>query len=812
MANLDERLHDDMQRAVDPAPDEDALFGDLSRRRDRRRLTRRIGTGALAIAVVVASIGGFLILTHVFRERTGPADTTMERNGAIIYSSTYGPDGSGDLHLWIADPDGSNATQLTTGSGVDVEAAVSPDGRRVAFIRLDQVGRFGKWSLWTTTLAGDERQLTDPINQGTQGLGYPQGLSFSPDGSRIAIDTGVFGPYGIWTVAVDGSDPQLVGATDEIPVSGASWSPDGRSIVYAGSPTASGFEGPWDLYVVDVDAAADDIGRPITSTVGEDELDPSWSPDGRTIAFQQTLQVQGQPGTGIGTVASDGSSSMTLAETQGCCLQEPTWAPDGTSLLFVSSDKVASLVQRIAPDGTGRTTVLRGANGPAWQPRPTGEPGVPSPTASATARPVADDCMQSSVKAPFEGDAEPDGTVRIHCDAAGDWRMDIEWGQGATGSWPLTDICAGPCLPYATPDVNGDGRAELLLWSRDDDHPLGYVVLFDMNPSEISGVPVSVRDADGAPMEQKFAVGVDDRQQRWIGCQAGAFSWNSVTERADGRWDEQVSLFDFASGRTSADPGLRLQDVTHRTVDRPDAIQSQVCGAPILLGGAGVSTANVPAEHLGGVPFPACDVSLTALRFGSDAIGAAVVFSKATGDTCQGPGSDWYLGVSEDLGGDALEAFAPIVGCAPRCWAYSAFETFDTDGAWDVAVGIRPSNFTIRLYDVGTGPGDWHIRAVMTVCAMGDCSPFEYRVAGSESGEGSGLSCHVEGGKPTGLVLWSRGAGGASWDSAQLVFEGGTVRETGERHGSGYPPANFEMDSLESCSGAITSDPPYPGS
>jgi len=379
--NLEDRLREDLHRAVRAEPDTEALFSELSRRRARRLVTRRMGTAALALAVIVASIGGFVALKHVFRDQAGPAGLS-ERNGSIVYTSTYGSHGPGDQHLWITDPDGSNAKQLTTGSGADIEAAISPDGQTVAFIRSQPGGRFRRWSLWTTTLTGDTRRLTHPINQSGVGQGYPHALSFSPDGSRIALDTGVFGPFGIWTVRTDGSDPRLIGGTDKMLINGVSWAPDGRSIVYSGSATKLGRRGTWDLYVVGVGAPAGDIGQRLTDTPGVDEYDPSWSPDGTKITYEESSFGS----TGIGVMARNGAGATILATIAGCCLQEPTWAPDGDSLLFVDANKVQSLVQRISLDGSGRDTLFDGAEGPAWQPRPQDGPALPSPTASPSTK------------------------------------------------------------------------------------------------------------------------------------------------------------------------------------------------------------------------------------------------------------------------------------------------------------------------------------------------------------------------------------------------------------------------------------------
>ncbi len=189
MPSLDDRLRSRFNRIVNGNAGDD-LFEQLARRRGRRRVARRAGVAGLAVLVILVSVGGFLALSRAFQRRSDRPAEPPGNEGAIVYSSTYGSGGAGDGHLWISDAAGGNASRLTHGPGVDVNATLSADGRTVAFIRLDQTGRFGKWSLWTTTLSGSELQLTHPLNQATDGAAYPRSLSFSPDGSRIALDTG----------------------------------------------------------------------------------------------------------------------------------------------------------------------------------------------------------------------------------------------------------------------------------------------------------------------------------------------------------------------------------------------------------------------------------------------------------------------------------------------------------------------------------------------------------------------------------------------------------------------------------------------
>jgi WD40 repeat protein len=97
----------------------------------------------------------------------------------------------------------------------------------------------------------------------------------------------------------------------------------------------------------------------------ESDVDPAWSPDGRTIAYARSLNgdvAEGPlaPATII-LVAPDGSGARRL--TQG---RSPSWSPDGKRLAFA----LGGSVYEIRADGRGRKRILRGLRNPVvrWSP------------------------------------------------------------------------------------------------------------------------------------------------------------------------------------------------------------------------------------------------------------------------------------------------------------------------------------------------------------------------------------------------------------------------------------------------------------
>src|SRR4051794_4582059 len=95
--------------------------------------------------------------------------------------------------------------------------------------------------------------------------------AYSPDGKKIAFVSLQDGNQEIYVMDADGGN-QVRRTTNPLPDTDPSWSPDGTKIVYsslqAGNP---------DIYVMN----ADGTGTPqrLTEDAGAD-TDPAWSPDG----------------------------------------------------------------------------------------------------------------------------------------------------------------------------------------------------------------------------------------------------------------------------------------------------------------------------------------------------------------------------------------------------------------------------------------------------------------------------------------------------------------------------------------------------
>jgi dipeptidyl aminopeptidase/acylaminoacyl peptidase len=126
-----------------------------------------------------------------------------------------------------------------------------------------------------------------------------------------------------------------------------SWSPDGRRLAYV----APGKEGSGDVFVADANGTHTGW---ITRTGDVDETSPDWSPDGRQLVFEQAGQVM--------VTRSDGSQPRVLARGE-----EPAWSPGGRRIVFQRDGDL--FLVRSAGGRPRPLVVTRSWEGePAWSP------------------------------------------------------------------------------------------------------------------------------------------------------------------------------------------------------------------------------------------------------------------------------------------------------------------------------------------------------------------------------------------------------------------------------------------------------------
>jgi serine/threonine protein kinase/Tol biopolymer transport system component/tetratricopeptide (TPR) repeat protein len=124
------------------------------------------------------------------------SDVSWTPDGRIVYAS----DSTGSQDIWVVDANG-NQRQLTHGPGRSYGAAVSPDGRTLAF----HSNRDGAWNIWTVAAEGGE-----PVRV-TRDASDSMWPSFTVDGSGLVYQH--LGPnalYSIWKQPLSGGPAQQV--------------------------------------------------------------------------------------------------------------------------------------------------------------------------------------------------------------------------------------------------------------------------------------------------------------------------------------------------------------------------------------------------------------------------------------------------------------------------------------------------------------------------------------------------------------------------------------------------------------------------
>jgi TolB protein len=152
--------------------------------------------------------------------------------------------------------------------------------------------------------------------------------------------------YTLLVADSDGYNPQTILTSDQ-PLMSPSWSPDGRQIAYVSFEKKLA-----EIYIQEVTTGS---RRKLATFKGINGA-PAWSPDGRQLAL--TLSRDGNPEIYIMDVASGGLRRLTNS---AAIDTEPVWTPDGRSIIFTSDrGGSAQLYQVPARGGAAQRLTFEG--------------------------------------------------------------------------------------------------------------------------------------------------------------------------------------------------------------------------------------------------------------------------------------------------------------------------------------------------------------------------------------------------------------------------------------------------------------------
>jgi Tol biopolymer transport system component/serine/threonine protein kinase len=255
-------------------------------------------------------------LTWVTNDHIQDICPVWSPSGRFLYFSSYR---SGGLNVWRVPvgTDGSPAGslhQLTTGAGQDIEAAISRDGRRLAFSILKQNA-----DLWKLPVSPATGQPTGAPEKVVASSREDSRGAWSHDGGTIAFNSDRTGEMNIWIYRQDdGSTRRLTQGPggDFQP----RFSPDGSQIAFFSSRSGSA-----DVWVADAES-----GRARRLTQGSSiDVNPIFSPDGARIAYMSDKSGRLE----VWTMNADGSAPRQITQI-GVMGHFLAWTPDGECVLF----------------------------------------------------------------------------------------------------------------------------------------------------------------------------------------------------------------------------------------------------------------------------------------------------------------------------------------------------------------------------------------------------------------------------------------------------------------------------------------------
>jgi dipeptidyl aminopeptidase/acylaminoacyl peptidase len=271
-------------------------------------------------------------------------------NDAVTYIATQGS----IAQIWKVSAAGGPPSVLFPSEESISEFEWSPDGRTIAFV---------------SAAAATEKETSEAA---AKGIVFDDNSTFGF--WRFITHSWVSKPTKIWAYSLEQHQTRKLWEQERsryffenVSVSGLAWSPDSQSLAVTYNTSASTSKDAaiaFDSGIGLLRAAGGDL-EPLPSTDSFQGF-PSWSPDGRTIAYIGEVETGGKPRNGfrmtlfVQTLAQKTKPYDATPDVEIRYGTRIWWTPDGKNLLYELTNREGSALYETSAQGGPSTKISRG--------------------------------------------------------------------------------------------------------------------------------------------------------------------------------------------------------------------------------------------------------------------------------------------------------------------------------------------------------------------------------------------------------------------------------------------------------------------
>jgi Tol biopolymer transport system component len=285
----------------------------------------------------------------------------------VLFTSTLvSAYGNLRTELFVVSAEGGEAVPLTDSAAHKTGPAWSPDGSRIAFTMLDS---YNQGDIYVMAAPDDAGAGSGSPTNLTQDPAHDCCVTWSPDSERILFLSSRNGSGSGLSIGV----PGLAALSRQLFIRAGEGGDLTAAYEVVRPVTTVVPEQPKGIYVIDADGGG--LTR-LTNGAGR-EKQASWSPDGKQIAFvsdrdgNDDVYLMTIADGGVADGADAGGSELTRLTDSPEDDSHPTWSPDGRCLAFVSHRGDAWELYVMNADGDGLKQLVDSVDwgsSPSWTP------------------------------------------------------------------------------------------------------------------------------------------------------------------------------------------------------------------------------------------------------------------------------------------------------------------------------------------------------------------------------------------------------------------------------------------------------------